>query len=80
MTDTEYLQEMIELTTRLTDACNNFGLRSPEYNAVLKEVAASAARFNHSRRRRHYLPAGVIFFLICFLGWLVYRILTWLEF
>lgn len=76
MTDREYLEEMIELTTRLTNACNNFGLRSPEYNVVLKEIASSAARFNRSRRRRPWLPVGVIFFLICFLAWLVYRILS----
>jgi len=80
MTDQKYLEEMIHLTTRLSDACNNFGLHSPEYNAVIEDIAVSAARFNHSRRRRHYLPAGVIFFLICFLAWLVYRILIWLEF
>lgn len=80
MTDKEYLETMILQTIRLTDACNDFGLRSPEYNAVLRDIASSASRFNRSRRRRHYLPLGVIFFLICFLAWLVYRILIYLEF
>jgi len=49
MTDIEYLEKMFHLTTKLTDACNNYGLRSDEYNAVLKEIAARAARFNRSR-------------------------------
>lgn len=78
MTDTEYLEEMIHLTTRLSDACNNFGLRSPEYNAVLKDIAVSAARFNRSRRRRHWLSTVLIVFLVVLLALLVVDILFWI--
>lgn len=77
MTDREYLEEMILLTTRLTDACNNFGIRSPEYNAVLIDIAAGAARFNLSRRRRHWFRVAVIVFLFGLLGLLVVDILFW---
>jgi len=79
MTDHEYLEEMIHLTTRLTDACNNFGLRSNEYNAVLKEIAVSAARFNRSRLRRNWLTKASIILLLCVLAWGFYKILRYLE-
>ncbi len=80
MTNKEYLEEMIHLTTRLTDACNNFGLRSPEYNAVLKDVAASAARFNRSRRRRPWLYIAIFVFYLSVTAWLVYEFLCYYEF
>lgn len=79
MTDHEYLEEMIHLTTRLTDACNNFGLRSDEYNAVLKEIAASAAKFNRSRRSRYWLTKASIVLLLCVLAWGFYKMLQYLE-
>jgi len=79
MTDHEYLEKMILLTTRLTDACNNFGLRSDEYNAVLEDIAISAARFNRSRRRRNWWTRASIILLLCVLAWGFYKILQYLE-
>lgn len=75
MTDREYLEEMIHLTTKLTNACNNFGLRSDAYNAVLKEIAASAARFNDSRRRQPWFAIASVIFFSLLLAWIVYSIL-----
>lgn len=75
MTDSEYLEEMIVLTTRLTDASNNFGLRSPEYNAVLKEISASAARFNRSRHVSSVVMRFVYVSAILFVLYLVYCVL-----
>jgi len=75
MTDRKYLEELIHLTARLTDACNNHGFRSVEYNAVLKEIAVSAALFNGRRRRRHWFAISMIFCLLAFLFWLVKSIL-----
>ena len=80
MTDTEYLVEMLHLITRLTDACNNFGLHSPEYNAVLKDITTIAAHFNRRRRRRPLCAIVTIFVLSCILGWLVYYCLCLLDF
>jgi hypothetical protein len=68
MTDREYLEEMIDLTTKLTNACNDFGLRSDEYSAVLKDIAASAARFNRSLRRRSMFAGAFIAFLLFLLA------------
>lgn len=67
MTDREYLEEMHELTVKLTDACNNFGFHSDAYDAVLREIAVCAARFNRSRRRRPwgYIVAIVVLSCIC---------------
>lgn len=77
MTDLEYLVEMTNQTARLTDACNNFGLRSPEYMACLDEIKASAARFNRSRRRRPWLSIVLIIFLWFLLLLLVADVLYW---
>jgi hypothetical protein len=74
MTDSEYLAEMIDLTTKLTNACNDFGLRSDEYNAVLKDIAASAARFNRSRWRPSWFTIASICFLFLMLAWVIYTI------
>lgn len=76
MTDREYLEEMIVLTTRLTDACNNFGLRSDEYNAVLKEIADSAVLFNRSRRRRPWFAFACCIVLLIVLLLIVYSVLS----
>lgn len=77
MTDLEYLVEMTNQTARLTYACNNFGLRSPEYMACLDEIKASAARFNRSRRRRPWSAIVLIIFLFVLLGLLCVDILFW---
>ena len=74
MTDREYLEEMIDLTTKLTNACNDFGLRSDEYNAVLKDIAASAARFNRSWWRPSWFAIASICFWFLMLAWAIYTI------
>jgi hypothetical protein len=75
MTDREHLEELVDLTTRLTNACNDFGLRSDEYNAVLKDIAASVARFNRSRWRRSMFAGAFIAFLLFLLALYVIYIL-----
>lgn len=75
MTDEQYLQKLLKLVKKLTDTVESDGFRSDAYYAVLDEVNTSAARFNRSRQRRHWLPFGVIFFLVCFLFWLIVQIL-----
>jgi len=75
MTDRKYLKEMLHLTVKLTDAANNFGYESDEYNAVLNQVFVSAARFNDSRRRRSWFVTFSLCVLICLLAWIVYTIL-----
>ena len=76
MTDNEYLEEMMVLTIKLTDACNNFGLRSDAYNAVLKEIAVSAARFNRTRRLWSWVMIIVLSFILCLVAWVVFWILS----
>jgi hypothetical protein len=75
MTDREYLEELIDLTTKLTNACNDFGLRSDEYSAVLKDIAACAARFNRRLRRRSMFAGAFIAFLLFLLALYVIYIL-----
>jgi len=75
MTDAEYLREMFDLTIKLTDACNNFGIRSDAYNAVLKEIAVSAARFNRSRRLWSWVMIIVLSFILWLVAWVVFWIL-----
>ncbi len=80
MTDTEYLQEMYDLTIKLTDACNNFGLRSDAYNDVLKEIAASAARFNRSRCPHPLLPLCIFCVFCTLISVLVYLLILAIRF
>jgi len=75
MTDREYLEEMIHLTVKLTDAVDNFGYRSNEYNAVVKEISVSAERFNHSRRISRVVMRFVIIAAIVFVAYLFYLFL-----
>jgi len=79
MTDREYLKEMLDLTVRLTNACENDGYGSDAYNAVLVEIANSAVKFNHSRRRRNWYTKASIVLLLCVLAWGLYTILCWLK-
>jgi hypothetical protein len=74
MTNEEYHMELIDLTTKLTNACNDFGLRSDEYNAVLKDIAASTARFNRNRLRPSWFTIASICFLFLMLAWIIYTI------
>ncbi len=74
MTNEEYHVELIDLTTRLTNACNDFGIRSDEYNAVLKDITASAARFNRSRWRPSWFAIASICFVFLMLAWVIYTI------
>jgi uncharacterized membrane protein YjjP (DUF1212 family) len=76
MTNEEYHMELIDLTTKLTNAGNDFGLSSDEYNAVLKDITASAARFNRSRWRRSWGLICFCLFLLYCLAWLVWAILS----
>ncbi len=75
MTNEEYHVELIDLTTRLTNACNDFGIRSDEYNAVLKDITASAARFNRRRSPPSLFTIFSIIFIFLMLAWIVYSIL-----
>ncbi|MBA7622218.1 hypothetical protein ES703_29592 [subsurface metagenome] len=79
MTDHEYLKQMLDLTVRLTNACENDGYGSDAYNAVLTEIATSAVKFNHSRRRRSLFTRASIVLLIFVLAWSFYTILQWLK-
>ncbi|MBA7532884.1 hypothetical protein ES705_25114 [subsurface metagenome] len=75
MTNEEYLVVLIDLITKLTNACNDFGLRSDEYNAVLKDIHASAVRFNRNRWRRSMFAGAFIAFLLFLLALYVIYIL-----
>ncbi len=78
MTDHQYLKEMLDLTVKLTNACENDGYGSDAYNAVLTEIATSAVKFNHSRRRRDLFTRASIVLLLCVLAWALYTIFHWL--
>lgn len=80
MTDTEYLREMLDLTVKLTNACEKDGIGSDAYNAVLTEIAISAVKFNHRTRRRIWYTKASIVFLVLVLAWSFYTILHWLKF
>ncbi|MBA7475208.1 hypothetical protein ES707_10574 [subsurface metagenome] len=75
MTSEEYHMELIDLTTRLTNACNDYGLHSDEYNTVLKDIAACAARFNRRRSPSSLFAIFSIIFIFLMLAWIVYSIL-----
>ncbi len=79
MTDHQYLKEMLDLTVKLTNACEKDGYGSDAYNAVLVEIANSAVKFNHSRCRRDWYIKASIFLLLCVLAWAFYMILQWLK-
>ena len=79
MTDKQYLQELLDLTVKLTNACETEGIGSDAYNAVLKDIAQSAVKFNHSRRRYVWFTKVSIVLLLCVLAWGFYTILRWLK-
>ena len=79
MTDHQYLERMLDFTRKLTDAADTDGLHSDAYNAVLKEIAVFAVKFNHSRRRRDWLTWASIVLLLFVLAWGFYTILHWLK-
>ncbi len=75
MTDRKCLKRMLELTEKLTNACNNEGYRSAVYNDVLEEISKFGDSFNHSRRRRPWYMIFMICFLLYCLAWIVWSIL-----
>ena len=79
MTDHQYLELMLALTRKLTDAANDHGLQSEPYKSVLTEIAISAIRFNRSRRRQAWYRRASIVVLACVLAWGFYMILQFLN-
>ncbi len=75
MNDRQFLQQMFDLTVKLTNAVENDGYRSDAYNEVLKEISEFGAKFNRRRRRRSWFAIASIFFVLLMLAWIVYSIL-----
>ena len=64
MNDRTYLEHLMDLTIKLTNAVENDGYRSDAYNEVLKEIAVFGARFNRSRHRCSYCTTWIIMILL----------------
>jgi len=79
MTDRKYLEHMLDLTVRLTDACENEGYGSDAYNAVRVEIADFAVKFNRSRRRQAWYRLASLVVLACVLAWGFYMMLQLLK-
>jgi len=79
MTDHQYLKHMLDLTVRLTNACENDGYGSDAYNSVREDIANFAVKFNRSRRRQAWYRLASIVVLACVLAWGFYMILQRLN-
>lgn len=78
MTDHHYLVKMLDLITKLTNACDNEGFGSDAYNAVRYDIAEFAEKFLRSRRRRAWYRLISLCILACVLAWAFYKCLRWL--
>ena len=79
MNDRQYLKHMLDLTVRLTKACEDDGYGSDAYNEVLVDIANFAVKFNNSRRRQAWYHLASIVVLACVLAWGFYLVLQLLK-
>lgn len=73
MNNRQLLTWMISTTNKLCEAANDYGTESPQYQAVLDEIHEVAVNHNRQHRRRSKLSWGVLFFLFCFIAWLLFE-------
>lgn len=75
MTHRKFVEQMFDLTVKLTHSVEHYGYRSKEYMAVLEEIGIVGSKFNRRRRRRDWLMILLLWISLGALVGLVLRIL-----